>query len=106
MGYFEDFSDESTMKEVGTIQLKHESGLLINVPCYHGHKLPELGPDAKAFWNGKTHSLELYMVKVTASDVVPIVRCRHCGNMWRYTWDDVLPFVWDEELKKRLTVYK
>ena len=85
----------------GSIQLTHPSGLLLNVPCHHGRKLPDL---PGAHWNGKSHSIELFQVKrVDDGVVVPIVGCRHCGQKWRTSWDHVLPFVGDEELHARLS---
>ena len=102
--YSEDFSpDDLKDAEPGNIQLRHEaSGLLLNVPCHHGAKLPEI-TGVKAFWNGKGHSLELAQVKRTESGkFVPIVQCRHCETKWAFAWADVLPFVADPELRSRL----
>jgi hypothetical protein len=95
------------MRDPGIIQLRHEnSGLLLNVPCYHGLQLPTVTEPMRAFWNGKGHSFELAHVKNTADrGLLPVVRCRHCGHMWRYEWAEVLPFVYDEEMRRRLTVY-
>jgi len=90
----------------GRIQLLHPSGLLVSVPCHHGVKLPDLGPDGTAHWNGKTHALELYMVKRTEGKLVPIVRCQHCDTMWADDWDAVLPFVQDQVLRARLEAYQ
>ena len=89
--------------EPGTLQLTHKSGLLLNVPCHHGVKLPE---GINAHWNGKSHSMELSSVKRTAGGVVPIVHCRHCEQAWRTTWDEVLPFVHDVELRARLAKHE
>ena len=67
----------------GSFQMTHPSGLLVNVPCHHGAKLPDLG-EASVHWNGKSHSFELVFVKVMNDHTLaPIVRCRHCGEMWR-----------------------
>lgn len=87
----------------GYFQMHHQpSGLLLSVPCHHGTRLPDLGPHARVHWNGKGHSIELYAVKREAAGVVPIIRCRHCGNLWRDTWANVLPFVPGETLRARL----
>lgn len=103
----EDFQLPEAINNPGTMQLRHEaSGLLVNINCYHGMKLPEVGPDAKSFWNGKGHSFELCFVKNTKSGVLPIVRCRHCSEMWSVdSWDDVLPFIPDLTLRNRLAVH-
>jgi len=36
----------------------------------------------------------------------PIVRCRHCGEMWGYSWEEILPYLQDQELKNRLEKYR
>lgn len=107
-GYFTDYTPEWLAEtDAGNIQLRHEqSGLLLNVPCHHGARLPETGPEIKAFWNGKGHSIELSSVKrLEGGEVLPVIRCRHCGSAWRSTWADVLPEIFDKEMHKRLAVY-
>lgn len=100
-----DFSDPSTVDSPGMIQLKHPSGLLVNVPCYHGEKLPEVSNGVKVFWNGRSWFYELAFVKnVDTQTVKPVVRCRHCDQMWRYEWDEILPYL-HGEMKERLEVY-
>lgn len=102
-GYCIDFSDETTVGNPGVMQMHNDSGLLVNVKCYHGEKLPEASADLKAFWNGKGWFYELIFVKNTRENgLLPVVRCRFCGEMWRYQWSDILPFVQDSELKERL----
>lgn len=88
----------------GVIQLRHDSGLLVNVPCHHGRKLPDSGPEIKVFWNGKSWSLELVFIKNTPEGVKPIVGCRHCGQMWRFDWSEVMPYI-HGEMKSRLIEY-
>lgn len=88
--------------EPGSFQLTHPSGLLINVPCHHGAKLPEI-TGATVFWNGKSHSIELQQVKrLDDGSVVPVIGCRHCRTSWATTWDEVLDFVPDGKLRARL----
>jgi hypothetical protein len=103
--YCEDFTDPDTIKEPGTMQFHNNSGLLVNVKCYHGEKLPENSNDVSFCWNGKGWFLELAYLRTDGDDVFPIVKCRHCDKMWRYDWNDVLPYVQDNELKLRLNKY-
>jgi hypothetical protein len=104
----EDFTDAETASDAGIIQFSHDCGLLLNVPCYHGAKLPAVGPDVRAFWNGKSHTLELYQLRPVMVDgvlrVFPVVHCRFCGHAWRYKWADVLDYI-PEPLRSRLAVY-
>lgn len=98
------FSDETTASNPGLIQLRHESGLLVNVPCYHGEKLPELGEGAKAFWNEKGHFYELAHLKNTEAGVFPVIRCQWCAKMWRCEWSEVIDFI-PGEMRERLEQY-
>jgi len=105
-GYNEDFTDISTVEDPGTIQLHHQpSGLLINVPCYHGIKLPEVTAPMKAFWNGKGHSFELVWLRpLEDGSVKPVVRCRHCRQAWRYEWADIWEYI-PADMQARLRCY-
>jgi len=100
-----DFSDHETMENPGIVQLKHECGLMINAPCYHGEMLPGMGDSkCKAFWNGKSWFYELRFLRETSKGIFPVVHCRVCGHMWRYDWKDILPYL-HGELKERLSKY-
>jgi len=105
-----DFTDPEMLEDPGTIQLHHPSGLLLNVPCYHGMKLPEVTAPMKAFWNGKSWSTELSSLRVLKGEngfnrVVPVVGCVHCGQKWRYEWADVWDFI-EPEMQRRLEKYR
>lgn len=79
---------------------------MFNTRCYHGIRLPDGGQDVKPFWNGKGYSLELAHVKsLNDGTLRPIARCRWCGHMWRYTWDEILRYVPDLILRNRLEEY-
>lgn len=100
----EDFQ-VSEDSDAGSIQFTHPSGLLFSVPCHHGAKLPQV-EGIRFHWNGKSHSIELVQVKVISDgSVVPIIRCRHCGHKWRTTWEEVIPYIHDDELLRRLLVH-
>lgn len=101
------FDDSELDENPGIIQLRHECGLLFNVPCLHGRlDCPEPGDGIEAFWNGRqTHWIELASIKNTPNGLYPIIRCRFCGVQWRCDWDDVLAHVKDLELLGRLENY-
>jgi|HubBroStandDraft_1064217.scaffolds.fasta_scaffold148493_2 hypothetical protein len=103
-GWAQDYTSPDLAERPGTIQLRDaESGLLLNVPCHHGEKLPELG-NAKAFWNGKGHSYELAHLKNTPNGILPVIRCRHCGFMWRMDWADIWQYI-ERPMQERLAIY-
>lgn len=102
--YSIDFTDSSTIESPGLIQLTHPSGLLVNVNCYHGEKLPVDSADLKSGWNGKSWTYELAHIKNREDGIFPIVHCRFCGQLWRYTWEEILPYL-HGEMKKRLEKY-
>jgi len=98
----EDFNPEGL--EPGTIQLSHPSGLMVNVPCHHGAKLPEVG-GANSFWNGRTWHLELASIKNLPDGTFrPVVHCRFCGQMWSFDWSDVKDYI-APEMWSRLEQY-
>ena len=100
--------DETTLNTAGNIQLVHSaSGLLANVSCYHGQKLPINSEDTNFHWNGKGYSFELVRVKhMEDGRVIPLVQCRHCHTLWRADWDEILPYITDERLKERCEAYQ
>ena len=106
--YWNDWTPEGIAEmKPGLIQLSHKSGLLLNVQCHHGAKLPDTGPDVKAHWNGKSHSFELIHVKHVGGGVLrPVYHCRHCGAMWSMDWAEILPFCGlNAEMLRRLEDY-
>ena len=90
----------------GVIQLHHESGVLVNIPCHHGVKLPDVTgeDDVKVFWNGKSWALELSSLKNTEDGIKPVIRCRFCKHAWRADWAEIFPYV-NGELRARLREY-
>ena len=98
---------KEVVEHPGSMQIHHQSGLLINLKCYHGIKLPEAGGDVSSIhWNGKTsHWWDLVCLRETEEGLHPVVQCRVCGHMYRETWSAVLDFIRDEELKRRLMSY-
>lgn len=100
------FDAEGTENHPGLIQLYHEqSGLLVNAKCFHGHHLPAGSEDLVPFWNGKdSHPWELIRIKNHPGEgLLPLIQCRHCGQLFRSTWAAVLPHVSDQALRDRLT---
>lgn len=100
----EDFKYDE-VSEPGNIQLKHECGLLLNVPCYHGAKLPDI---PGAFWNGKSWFLELAQLRAVYQGgelrVFPVVHCRFCRGVWRHDWSEVWEYL-QTDMRERLAVY-
>lgn len=101
-----DFSDAGTAQTPGTMQMHHPTGLLLNINCYHGEKLPEASKDFRPRWNGKGSFFELAFIKNAGDSILPVIRCRACGGMWSYSsWDDILPKIHNKALKERLERY-
>lgn len=92
----------------GLVQLYHSgSGLLVNAQCFHGLRLPEGSEELRACWNGKDpYVWELVRVKNhPGQGLMPLIRCRHCGQLFRSTWANVLPHIKESILRDRLTSY-
>jgi hypothetical protein len=99
-----DFSDGNW--NPGFLQFTHDMGLLISVPCYHAQKLPDGGGEFRVSWNGHdSNAFMLTAVKDVGDEMWAIVGCKHCMSEWRFPMADVLPYVRDEELKRRLIAY-
>ena len=117
--YFDDIYKAHYQDHKGLIQLKHESGIMINAACYHGYKLPDNNDskDLKAFFNGASMSnFELSQVKIhlneetKVKELIPIVRCKHCKTPFKANWASVLLHIRqntkeDKILYERLTEY-
>jgi len=102
----EGFTIDGSENHPGSIQLKHESGLLLSMPCYHGSKLPTLDKPAKAFWNGKqSYFFELKSIKNTAEGIYGIVSCRFCDKSWVCEIDEIIEYISNTELAGRLKIY-
>ena len=102
-GHYQDFTDPVLVNSPGSIQMKHECGLLVSVPCYHGAQLPDLGEGVRVHWNGKSWFIELVFVKeMNDGTMVPVIHCRHCRNMWNCEWDEVKDYL-HGEIRERLS---
>ena len=68
-------------KRKGRLQVRHECGIVVNIPCYHGATLPL--PDGM-FYNGHDpHRLAALAVGVRQGKPWVLVGCRTCGEgLW------------------------
>lgn len=93
-----DYQDEASADDPGTMQM-HQHGLLLNIPCYHGVRLPEVKEPMRAFWNGKglffaVSSLRgVYNPETKSLHLMPVVRCTVCRGQWRKRWSDVWEYL-------------
>ena len=99
------FSCPEFAQNPGTIQLRHRLGILLNVACYHGVKLPAETNEVKAFWNGKAPFLYLTSLKNTAKGIRAVVSCKGCGGAWSFEISEVVDFIQDKELQARIMAY-
>lgn len=91
----------------GTFLLSHESGIRVNVPCYHGKKLPENTGDLDIGWTNKKDHFILSSVKNTKDEgMMAVVKCKVCGEMWRFKLETVIDHIHDPELKERISNYQ
>ena len=94
-------------KRAGTMTIRDgKSGIRFDVRCHHGAGLPAGSDEIEVEQEHPSGALVLISVKRMADGVIPIVRCRHCGLLWRETWDCVLPFVEDGRLHLRLSLHR
>ncbi len=110
-GYHEHYSPDS-LEPSGIVQATTKHGLLINIACHHGTKLPQAGGDiAKVFWNGRAPHIALTALRCRRAEhtpsnltLTPIIMCLACRTRWYMTWDELLLYV-HGDLKQRLLPY-
>jgi hypothetical protein len=99
------FSDPETAEYPGIVQIVSKAGMMCNVTCYHGEKLPENTKDVKFFWNGKNSCFELNHLKFIDGTVHGIYTCTECGASFREPLEKLIPFMTrfeDVALRNRL----
>lgn len=89
----------------GTLQISNDYGLLLNVPCYHGEKLPENTGDIKTFFNGKSSHYALYMIEEKDGQIFGLIGCMACDEKWTIPLSEIINNIYDLELKRRLEKY-
>jgi len=107
-GRVQDWTDSELSEDTGALQMKHESGLLLTLVCHHGLALPDIGaaPGISVGWNGKRAAFGLAAISPGSDDAMcAIVKCRFCGQAWRFPLADILGFVADDVLRERLVAY-
>lgn len=104
----DEMSDElkaDLSESTGTIQMTQNYrsyGLLVNVKCHHGFKLPEASADFKPFWNGKAHHLMFSFLKPTEKELRVGLSCAACGQMWSLDFEESAPLFHSLWLKLRV----
>jgi len=99
------FEDLELINDPGIMQVSSKSGLLLNVNCYHGYKLPTGSTDIKPFWNGKGNFFELNSIKNVDKKFRFVVTCKYCRHMWSYEPQEIIDNIVNSELKTRLKKY-
>lgn len=95
---------EHLAKSVGIVQTRVEMlGMLVNVPCYHGLKLPEsVEGGAKFFWNGKRDALYFDGVWNKEKELLVGMACAACGESWSMPYQEAEPLFHSLWMKVRL----
>jgi hypothetical protein len=103
---FEEKHMKDSIKQPGLIQLHNsDMGIHVNLTCYHNQKLPEASEDCKPFFNGKSPAFSLMSIKNTKDGIVFRVDCNGCRNSWLCDFEEIEPYIYDQELKARLKAY-
>lgn len=76
--------------EPGINQLRNGHGLLVNISCYHGLKIPENSKEARFFWNGyKEHFVLANIKELNDGTLTFIIECAVCGQAFRLDLEDI-----------------
>jgi hypothetical protein len=100
-GNYEPFREDNVLlynyapgnTNAGTLQLHTKYGMMLNVPCYHGEKLPENTGDIKPFWNGKGPGYALKWLKFIDGVPFGVYGCIECREEWRAPLSELIPFI-------------
>jgi hypothetical protein len=84
---------EPKNETVGILQMHTKYGMMLNVPCYHGEKLPENTGDIKPFWNGKSSGYCLKYLKFIDNVPYGVYGCIECHEEWRAPLKELIPFM-------------
>lgn len=74
---------EKKLDEIkGILQMRHDCGYLVNLPCYHGRRLPNIsGDDCKIFWNGKSsYMMRISGIRTKGEEIAIEISCKVCGR--------------------------
>lgn len=99
---FDKETNDALLKTVGLVQQRVEKlGMLINMPCYHGLKLPE-AEGFSFFWNGKRDALHLCYLINKEKELEVGIKCNACGKMWSCPFPEIQPFIKSLWMRLRL----
>lgn len=87
----------------GLVQFRDDiTGMLVNVTCYHGIRLPKDSEGVHFFWNGKGMPIRMSAVKNTEKELRIVVKCLSCGDAWSFSFNEVAPYIVYDEMALRL----
>ena len=102
----------------GSIRMEDKSGLIVDVACYHGVKLPAGGDIISSEWKQSTFAdfetvekpktKSCFMLKSvfnTEEKVRFCIECTDCGKSLVCDFEEIEEFIDNEELKNRLRAY-
>lgn len=99
----DDSLSQKLASHVGLTQVRNEKlGMLINMPCHHGLRLPEPFDGFKFFWNGKVDSLYLYCLVNKENELKICIKCNACGEVFSGSFTEMAPIIVSLWMKLRL----
>lgn len=99
---FDKETSDALAQTVGLVQQRVEKlGMLINMPCYHGLKLPE-AEGFGFFWNGKREAIHLCYLINKEHELEVGIKCNACGKMWSAPFPELQPFIKSLWMRLRL----
>jgi hypothetical protein len=99
-----DDDKEQLAKSTGIVHATVEMlGMVVNVPCYHGLKLPEsVEGGVRCFWNGKRDALYFSGVINKEKELLVLMECAACGECWSMPYQEAEPLFHSVWMKLRL----
>lgn len=100
------FKPDIPVYENGYVRYRNNSGLVVQIPCYHGQAVPLTGNTAfrAELKERDAGAFEMFAVLRKGDEFFIAIRCLYCGMNWSVTADEVWEYIPDE-LKPRLEKY-
>lgn len=89
--------------DYGTTQIvTRKTGMLVNVPCGHGVRLPKSTEDIRFFFNGRRGGLMLDSLLNTDDDLKVCIACIECGKIWSTEFEEICKHIVSFRMLMRL----
>lgn len=100
---FDDEDKQLFIKHSGiTHVVVDKLGMVCNIKCFHGLKLPDNSKDVIYFWNGKKGPFHLAYLVNTDTELRVGIKCNACGELFSMPFNEAESLIMSMLMKLRL----